>query len=136
MESKIARLEEGHRDLEEAIVDVRDYVSDVKKTVYKEVEKLENKIGAVETNIREVEVTVSEVVRSIAIIQNDSQYTREAITEIKKDIHEIRKAREDDHFIKPLSKQDARNEKMWWAIVGSIITALVTGAAAALIAIF
>lgn len=136
MESKIARLEEGQRDLEEEIVDVRDYVSDVKKLVYKEVEKLENKLCVVENNIREVEGAVNEVVRSIAIIQNDSQYTREAITEIKKDVYEIRKAREDDHYIKPLTKQDARNEKIWWAIVGSIITALVTGAAAALIAIF
>ena len=136
METKIARLEEGQRDLEEEVVGVRGYVSDIKKLIYKEIEKLENKLGAVEANLREVEGTVTEVVKSIAIIQNDSQYTREAITEIKKDIYEIRKSREEDHYIKPLSKQEARNEKIWWAIVGSIITALVTGAAAALIAIF
>lgn len=129
MESKIARLEEGQRALVDELSETKEYIADVEKLIHKEIEKMEE-------SIREVEGTVNEVVKSIAIIQNDSQYTREAITEIKKDIYEIRRAREDDHYIKPLTKQDARNEKIWWAIVGSIITALVTGAAAALIAIF
>lgn len=100
METKIARLEEGQRLLEDELSETKEYIADVEKLVHKEIEKIEE-------SIREVEGTVNEVVKSIAIIQNDSQYTREAITEIKKDIYEIRKAREDDHYIKPLTKQDA-----------------------------
>jgi hypothetical protein len=77
---------------------------------------------------------------------NDSAYTREGISGIKSDVTELRRelkeevtklrdVRNEDHFIKPLARQDIRNEKIWWAIVGGILAALVTAILTSVLAV-
>lgn len=117
------RLAEHDRDIKDLKADIRDLQKDVDS----------------------IKVNVTAVEKDIAIILNDGSHTRDALVEIKaesrdawskveKSLEEIRKARENDHYIKPLSKHEARYEKIWWAIIGGGITTLVGAGVAALIA--
>lgn len=108
MEQRIARLEERQDDTDKAI------------------ERLDKHQSALETRMTSLDKTM-------AVMENDLEYTRNATTRIEGAIEQLRKDREQDHYIKPLGKQEARYEKVWWAIVGGGITALVGAVMAALI---
>ena len=128
MEERVTRLEEQQQDVELTINAVKIDMREFRK-----------ELDGVVLNIKDVE-------KNIAIIMNDSAYTREGISGIKSDVTELRRelkeevtklrdVRNEDHFIKPLARQDIRNEKIWWAIVGGILAALVTAILTSVLAV-
>lgn len=107
MEQRIARLEERQGDTDKAI------------------ERIDRQQAILETKMTNLDKTM-------AVMENNLEYTRNATARIEGAIEQLRKDREQDHFIKPLGKQEARYEKIWWAVIGGGITFLVGAVLAAI----
>ena len=105
--------------------------------------KLEGRVDALEEDIREIaqkqeqhDSRITEMERTTIIISSDLTHIRDKIGEINsnikttnamiiEDIKDLRAKREEDHYVKPLSKHEARDEQMYKWIVGGFVGVLV-----------
>ena len=105
--------------------------------------RLESRVDNLEVDVKNLcdkvdnhEYRLSEVEKANLIMANDLSHIRDKLTEIsqdiknnnehlKQDIKDLRTKREEDHYVKPLSKHEARNEQFYKWIVGGVIGALI-----------
>ena len=104
------------------------------------VAKIEERLDDHDREIRDTKQRVSTVEtqttrldKDIAIILNDNGHMRDSLVKIEAGISELRAKREDDHYVKPLSKHEARGEQMYRWIIGGFVGALVGAIATALL---
>jgi uncharacterized coiled-coil DUF342 family protein len=92
------------------------------------VTKLESIVDTHDDNIREMCVKIEEIEKNydtidrrlIVVEQNISNINTNTI-EIKSDLRDLVRKREEDHYIKPIQKSEAYKDKVVMAIVSSII---------------
>ena len=105
--------------------------------------KLEGRVDALEGDVRELaqkqeqhDSRITEMERTTIIISSDLTHIRDKIGEINSnikttnsmiidDIKDLRAKREEDHYVKPLNKHEARNEQLYKWIVGGVLGALI-----------
>ncbi|WP_308749699.1 hypothetical protein [uncultured Anaerococcus sp.] len=92
------------------------------------VTKLESVVDTHDDNIREMCIKIEEIEKNydtidrrlIVVEQNISNINTNTI-EIKSDLRDLVRKREEDHYIKPIQKSEAYKDKVVMAIVSSII---------------
>lgn len=92
------------------------------------VTKLESVVDTHDDNIRELCVKIEEIEKNydtidrrlIVVEQNISNINANTM-EIKSDLRDLIRKREEDHYIKPIQKSEAYKDKVVMAIVSSII---------------
>lgn len=92
---------------------------------------MENQLTALEKRVSKVEVDLDclekdhgTVKVELELLKSKMDGIHENTKDIKSDIKEMRKLREDDHYIKPLGKQEALAGQIKWAIIGGALAYL------------
>lgn len=83
--------------------------------------EIESQIKFTNNKLDKVENRVYSVESSIAIINTNTSTIVTAIDEIKQDIKELRKARENDHFVKPLNNMEKLKYQVFNLLIGIFI---------------
>lgn len=87
---------------------------------------MEERVNKLETRVDKIEHSVQDIHLRTTILENSLIRIDRNIDCIFLEIKEIRKLREEDHFVKPLDKSERLKSQIFGVIIGLVVAAFLT----------